>query len=42
VAKLPLVVAASSVIHVNTALTYTETESCTIAGTIWIDWVELS
>jgi hypothetical protein len=42
VAKLPLIVAASSVLHVNYAQTYTETEDVTVAGTIWVDWVELS
>lgn len=41
VAKLPLVVAASSVLHVNYALGYTATETVTVAGTVWIDWVEL-
>lgn len=42
VAKCPLVVAASSVLHVNYALGYTATENVTVAGTVWIDWCELS
>jgi hypothetical protein len=41
VAKLPLILAASAVIHVNYALTYTATEDVTVAGTLWLDWVEL-